>query len=149
MAGIIHSIYPLCTSIQEKETIQPIGDWYITLKGIFFRIYGATKPPHLFPKFVPNILDLMEIIYHTYVHRFLTLLINNKIHPFPITPIKVRSYQFTNHKHATVEWEALKAFHFGEMCYQKHDLKRVIENQVYNLPIICPCAHWSNLQEEV
>jgi len=38
--------------------IRKFGDWYLMYHGIYIRIYGAMKLPHLLPRFVPDKLVL-------------------------------------------------------------------------------------------
>ena len=45
-----------------------LGDWYMTLTGVYIRIAGSTKPPHWLPHFVPDSLLLQEIAYQTFIN---------------------------------------------------------------------------------
>jgi hypothetical protein len=36
------------------EVIRNIWDWYLMEYGTYIRIYGAMKPPHLLPRFIPD-----------------------------------------------------------------------------------------------
>lgn len=70
------------------------------------------------------------------MHVFDSYLMKKKNFPWPSIPNRVGSYEFTSSKHAANEYEALKAFHFGEMCYQKHDPKGIVVNQVQNIVLL-------------
>lgn len=48
----------------------------------------------------------------------------------------------------TNEAEALLAFHFGDVAYQKHDPNRVIVEQCSKLVVTLTYAHFRNLEEE-
>jgi hypothetical protein len=48
--------------------IRNIGDWYLMEHGTYIRIYGATKAPHLLPRFVLDKLVLQEVSYQTMIH---------------------------------------------------------------------------------
>ena len=59
----------------------------MTLDGVYIKISGSTKPPHLLPHGVPDTLLLQEIAYHTYVNGVATSLHRNKkgrSPPFPL-----------------------------------------------------------------
>jgi len=56
--------------MSEKETLKVVGKvegWYALEKGTYIKIYGATKAPHLFPKFILDKLVLKEVSYHMLV----------------------------------------------------------------------------------
>jgi hypothetical protein len=61
MTPLFHLLlYSLALCMLEKPTqaISKVGDWYVLEKGIYIRFYGATKAPHLLPKFIPDKLVL-------------------------------------------------------------------------------------------
>ena len=70
LAGTVLSRYPLHMCEQAREATQAIGDWYVTLDGVYLKIHGATKTPYLLPKFVLDRLFLMEIAHKMYAHGF-------------------------------------------------------------------------------
>ena len=48
--------------------VKEIGDWYMTLIGVYIRIAGSTKPPHWLPHFVLASLLLQDISYQTFIN---------------------------------------------------------------------------------
>jgi hypothetical protein len=48
--------------------VKRIGDWYLLEYGTYIRIYGATKAPHLLPKFFLDKLVLQDIAYQMVIH---------------------------------------------------------------------------------
>jgi hypothetical protein len=85
-----------------KETmilLQKIGNWYVDENSTYIKVYGATKPPHFLPKFIPNRFIIREITYQTILNFFNVAL--SKAHKtyFPSYPIYIgmyglRSYNF-------------------------------------------------------
>ena len=53
-----------------KTMIISIGDWYLQEYHTYIRIYGATDPPHLLPKYVLDKLVLAEIAFHNMIIGF-------------------------------------------------------------------------------
>ena len=51
-----------CLSLEGQAIVNDLGDWYMTLAGVYNRIARSTKPPHLLPHFVLDSLLLQEIV---------------------------------------------------------------------------------------
>ena len=43
-----------CMSEDARVMVGEIGDWYITDKYTYIRVNGATKAPHILPKYVTD-----------------------------------------------------------------------------------------------
>lgn len=50
------------------QVVGEVGDWYVIERGTYIRVFGATKAPHLLPKFILDKLALQKIEYQTLVH---------------------------------------------------------------------------------
>jgi len=59
-----------CMSEKYMQEIGEVGDWYATDRGMHNRVFGATKAPHLLPKFILDKLALQEVDFHTFVNGF-------------------------------------------------------------------------------
>jgi hypothetical protein len=49
----------------DKKALWPMGLWD---QRYLRSIFGATKEPHLLPKFIPEKLSLEEVVNHTFMH---------------------------------------------------------------------------------
>ena len=63
--GLFVTIYQIlfgeespCLSSERKNIVKEYGDWYMTPDGVYIRVLGNTKGPHLLPHFVPDTLLL-------------------------------------------------------------------------------------------
>ena len=54
-----------------------IGDWYVNERSTYISIYGATKAPHLLPRYAPDRLVIRKIAYQTILHGFNASLIKD------------------------------------------------------------------------
>jgi hypothetical protein len=57
-----------CMMEKTIQMISSIGDWYVIGKGTYIRIFGATKAPHLLPKYIPHMLVIQEVAYQTFLN---------------------------------------------------------------------------------
>jgi len=96
------------------QAVSKVGDWYITERGTYIRIFRATKAPHVLPRFIPDKLALQEVAYPTLVHGVGAALIRDNKAPWPPMPFYVGSYSFKDSKEATAEADILETFHFGK-----------------------------------
>jgi hypothetical protein len=80
--------------------IMRIGDWYLMEHDTYIRVYGAMKPPHLLPWFVPDKLVLQEVAYHTIIHGVGGMLYQLKKAIWNLFPLYVGNYFFKNIKKA-------------------------------------------------
>jgi hypothetical protein len=55
---------------QAKELISRIGNWYLDENLPYIRIYGVNVTPHLFPKYVLDILVMGEVCYQIVLQGF-------------------------------------------------------------------------------
>jgi len=40
------------------QVVGEVGDWYVKKRRTYIQVFGATKAPHLLPKFIPDKLSL-------------------------------------------------------------------------------------------
>jgi hypothetical protein len=114
---------PSCMTNKAIVVIRRIKDWYLMEHDTYIRIYGMIKPPHLFPRFVPNKLVLQEVAYQTIIHGVIEMLyISNKF-IWPPLPLYIGNYFFENTKQAQIEVDILLSYHFGEEIFRRHDPK--------------------------
>jgi hypothetical protein len=85
------------------KSLRGIGDWYMKKYYTFVRIFGATRPPHLLPKYVPNKLLAREITYQTVEKGATTYLSEKNKKYWPIFPLHIGSYSLQNKKQAEKE----------------------------------------------
>lgn len=55
---------------RRMDSISKVGDYYVSLLGVYLKLYGSTKAPHLLPYYMPDKIVLLEIAYQTYVIGF-------------------------------------------------------------------------------
>jgi hypothetical protein len=115
-----------CMANKALSILQNIGDWYLLEHGTYIRVYGATKAPHLLPRFVPDKLVLQELAYQTIVHRVGAALCRNKKDIWPSLPLSIGSYYFATLEQAEDEVNTLLSYGFGEECFRRHDPKKVV-----------------------
>ena len=83
------------------EFIRRIGDWCLMENGTYIKIYGAMKPPHLLPRFVPDKLVLQEVAYiQTIIHGIRGMLYKSNKSIWPPLPLYIGSYFFEKTKQA-------------------------------------------------
>jgi hypothetical protein len=90
---LYHLIFYSCTYMTEKTSghCKEKSDLYLLEYGTYIRVYGATKVPHLLPKFVSDWLVLQEITYQTVIHGVGTTLYRDKNSIWPPLPLWVGS----------------------------------------------------------
>jgi hypothetical protein len=115
-----------CMTEKALSIIKNIGDWYVMQHGTYIRIYGATKAPHLLPRFVPDKLVLQELAYQTIIHGVGAALYRNKKDIWPSLPLWIGSYSFASIKQAEDEVNTLLSYGFGEERFRRHDPKKVV-----------------------
>jgi len=59
------------------QVVSMIGDWYVNERSTYISIYGATKAPHLLPRYAPDRLVIRKIAYQTILHGFNASLIKD------------------------------------------------------------------------
>jgi hypothetical protein len=99
---------------KEMEVIRRIGDWYLMEHDTYIRVYGAMKPPHLLPQFVPDNIVLQEVSYQTIIHGVGECYIESKRKFGHHLPLYVGNYFFENTKQAQAEVNTLLSYHFRE-----------------------------------
>lgn len=65
-------------SEEARVIVGSIRDGYVTKDHTYIRIYGATKAPHILPRYVTDHVILLEIAYQTLVHGLRAALVRKK-----------------------------------------------------------------------
>jgi hypothetical protein len=78
--------------------IRRIGDWYLMDHGTYIRIFGAMKPPHLLPHFIPDKLVIQEVAYQTIINGAGGIFYTSKKAIFPPLPLYIGNYFIENTK---------------------------------------------------
>lgn len=117
-------------SIEARNTVRSIGDWYIQEFYTYIRILGHTSAPHLLPKYVPDWLVLREIAYQTMVEGVTALLSFHSKKTWPKFPIKVGIFTLLNGRHALKEAAAIKELCLCTGTLRRHDPKGFIEEHI-------------------
>jgi hypothetical protein len=61
-------------SQEAMDATKEIGDWFIDEEYTYNSLFGCEGPPHLFPRYVLDRIELREIAYHIFsVNTALTL----------------------------------------------------------------------------
>jgi hypothetical protein len=73
--GLFSTIYEVlfgeeepCLCPEGKNLEKEYGYWYMTLDGVYIRIFDSTKTPHSLPHVVLDTLLQQEIAYQTHVN---------------------------------------------------------------------------------
>jgi hypothetical protein len=61
----IFGFHPHRISPGAIKSLREIGDWYMKKYYTYVRVFGASGPPHLKPKYIPDKLLAREITYQT------------------------------------------------------------------------------------
>jgi hypothetical protein len=126
--------------------IRRIGDWYLMEHGTYIRIYGAMKPPHLLPQFIPENIVLQEVAYQTIIHGVRGMLYRSKKEIWPPLPLYIGNYFFENTKQAQVEVDILLSYHFGEERFRRHDPKNIVKENFHRMRL--PYEYTTEFWEE-
>jgi hypothetical protein len=116
--------------------IRRIGDWYLMEHDTYIRIYGAMKPPHLLPRFVPNKLVFEEVAYQTIIHGVVGMLYRSKKEIFPPLPLYIGNYFFENTKQSQSEVDILLSYHFGEEIFMRHDPQNIVKDHFNSMRLL-------------
>ena len=90
-----------------QAMVKELGDWYMSLIGVYIRIARSTKPPHWLPRFVPDSLLLQEVAYQTFINGVVASLHKHKKGIWPqfslITPVgKIENFKQAKKQHTFV-----------------------------------------------
>jgi hypothetical protein len=77
-----------------------IGDWYLMEHDTYIWIYGAIKPTHLLPRFIPDKIVLREVSYQTIIHGVRGMLYRLEKSIWTPLPISIRNCFFEYTKQA-------------------------------------------------
>jgi len=131
------------------EVLSNIGDWYIERDFTYIRIYGATKAPHLLPKFVPERLVLREIAYQTILHGFNAYLVKEKLKTFISYSVCIGHYGLNNSVFARMEAHAMLEYGLPEGIFRRHDPHGLVAQHAAQEAILWPYSHDSWEDEEI
>ena len=101
--------------------MKKLGDWYMTLAGVYIRIVGSTKPPHWLPHFVPDSLLLQEIAYQTFINGVAASLHKHKKGLWPQFPLMTLVCKIENFIQAKDEVNLLCSYKYQEVSFRRHD----------------------------
>ena len=90
---------------------------------MYIRVYGAAKPPHLLPTFVPCKLVLREITYHIILNAFNASMNKDQKILCPPYPLNLGMYSLANCTHARIETKAILDISLSEGRFTRHDTK--------------------------
>jgi hypothetical protein len=101
--------------------------------GTYIRIYGAMKPPHLVPWFIPDKLVLQEVAYQTIIHGVGGTLYRSMKEIWPPLPLYIGTYFFENTKQVEAEVDVFLSYHFGEEIFRSHDPKNIAKENFHSM----------------
>lgn len=104
-----------------------VGDWYLFDEGCYLRIYGCSRPPHIFPHYVTDKMVLLEIAYQNLIDGASHTLSVNKKSVWPPLPLKVGHYFIETAGGAEAQAHALDRFHFSCGNLKRHDPHDVVQ----------------------
>ena len=97
----------MCMTGEAMQVINTIGNEYVMEGTTYIQVFGFTKFPHVFPKFILDKLVIQKIAYQSYLHGFGSSIAKDKKSPWPTLPLHIGSYGLGDDKCAKVEGEAL------------------------------------------
>ena len=92
--------------------VKEVGDWYMTLIGVYIRIAGSTKTPHWLPHIVPDSLLLQETSYQTFINGVAASLQKHKKGVWPQFLLITQVGKMENFKQAREEVSMLSSYKF-------------------------------------
>jgi hypothetical protein len=112
----------MCITWEAMQVINTIGNKYV-MEGIaYIQVFGVTKLPHVFPKFILDKLEIQEIAYQSYLHVFGSSISKDKKYSWPTLPLHIGSYGLNDTKCAKVEGEYLVPYRFRGERFRRHIL---------------------------
>jgi hypothetical protein len=85
-----------------------IADWYVEAEFSYFRVFGASVPPHALPLFIPDKLACREVARQTVIGGVSKELKGYSKKVWPSFPIRLNSYSLLDFGHAKAEAAALE-----------------------------------------
>lgn len=116
-----------CMSECARQVVSKVSDWHAYSCGVYLHIYGATKPPHLFPHYLLDKLVLLKITYHTYVTRLREAMIRKKKTSWLNLPLEVGAYKTESVKQVETEIEIFKVYQFGEKTFRWNNPRNILK----------------------
>jgi hypothetical protein len=115
----------------------------------YVRIFGATGPPHLLPKYVPDKLLAREVAYQT-IEKGVTAYLSEKNKKYwPNFPLHIGQYSLLNKKHVEKEVEVLKEICLCTGNKKGHDPQNIIYKHIKVVKIAQQIVHEVNYVEDI
>lgn len=121
--------------------LMDVGDWYLFDEGCYLRIYGCSRPPHIFPHYVTDKMVLLEIAYQNLIDGASHTLSVNKKSVWPPLPLKVGHYFIETAGGAEAQAHALDRFHFSCGNLKRHDPHDVVQKHCTTCKFHYPYTH--------
>lgn len=143
------AIIPTCIYMSKhaRKVISWLGDCFFIDLGVYIRIYGSSKPPHLLPSYSHDKIVIMEIGYHTYVTGFGASMLRKKKHHGQYFPyiLKHTSWLVGNKKRCLYRCPKLSTL--DKFLYKNHNPRGVIKIFCKSTNMSRPYAHFTILEE--
>jgi hypothetical protein len=107
-----------------------IADWYVEAEFSYFRVFGASVPPHALPLFIPDKLACREVAWQMVIGGVSKELKGYSKKVWPSFPIRLNSYSLLDFGHAKAEAAALEDLSLVSIEVKKHDPQRVVSNHL-------------------
>jgi hypothetical protein len=114
------------------KNLRSIVDWYVEAEFSYFRVFGASVPPHALPLFIPDKLAYREVARQTVIGGVRKELKGYLKKVWPSFPVRLNSYSLLDFRHAKAEATALKDLNLVSIEYKKHDPQTVVSNHLAN-----------------
>ena len=108
-------------SEESMQVIEEYVDYFLTENGMYFRMFGGSRPPSLLPKYATDYIVHKEAVRQVFIDGIGSFLFKHKKTAYPPFPFKLGSYKFTKVKQDVEFIEELQKFHFGEMPFRRND----------------------------
>ena len=114
---------------EAKIVIRSTEDWYLLKDHTYLKIFGATTPPHLLPKHVPDRLVLVDILFQTMMVKFNSFLIKEvKKKSFIPYYFSIGYYGPINSSHAILEGNKMLEHIMPQRKIKNHDPLSLVSN---------------------
>jgi hypothetical protein len=115
-----------------ETNLSSIADWYVEAEFSYFRVFGASVPPHPLPLFIPDKLACREVARQIVISGVSKELKGYSKKVWSSFPIWLNSYSLLDFGHAKAEAAALEDLNLVSIEYKKHDPQRVVSNHLAN-----------------
>jgi hypothetical protein len=111
-------------------SLNSIDDWYMEADFSYFKVFGASVPPHALPLFIPDNLACHEVTWQMVIGGVSKELKGYSKKVWSSFPIWLNSYSLLYFGHAKAEVAALEDLNLVTIKYKKHDPQRVVTNHL-------------------